>query len=133
LSDAYLIGVSSATSHSADVAALYYQSVAAVALGKAALADPNSAWLGVAIHFATSIAWGIGYVYATLQTPRIVARPLISGIAYGMVVYLTTQIVAVVANVFQPPDTARLVNGLIAYGILFGLPIAFVTRRSRAA
>jgi hypothetical protein len=132
LIDAYFIGVSFAASHSANVAT-YYQSVAAIAVGKLALVDPNSAWLGVVIHFALSIAWGIGYVYAALQTPPIAARPVVSGIAFGFIVYLTMQIVAVATNTFRPPDTALLVNGLIAYTAFFGLPIALITYRLRVA
>jgi uncharacterized membrane protein YagU involved in acid resistance len=132
LIDTYLIGISFATLHSANVAT-YYQSVAAIAVGKVALADPNSAWLGAVIHFALSIAWGIGYVYAALQTPAIAARPVISGVAFGFVVYLTMQIVAVATNTFRPPDTALLVNGLVAYMMFFGLPIALITYRARLA
>ena len=108
--------------------AVVYRYVAEVAIGKAALTNPNAIWLGAAIQFAIGIGWGIGYVYAASRTRTILERPIVSGMVFGLIVYLTMQIVAVAANAFHAPDTALLVNGLVANTLFFGLPIALVTR-----
>lgn len=132
LIDAYFIAFSLATTHAADIPGLY-QSVAVGTLGKGALTDPNAAWLGFVVHYAVSIAWGIAYVYAAAQSPQVAARPIVSGIFFGIVVYLMVQLLAIVANTFYLGDVDNYVNGFVAYTLFFGIPVALVARFSRGA
>ena len=132
LIDAYFIGFSLGTTHAANIAG-HYQSVAVGTLGKGALSDPNAAWLGFVIHYAVSIAWGIAYVYAATQSPQLSVRPIVSGIFFGIVVYLMVQLLAIVANTFYLGDIEENFNGFIAYTLFFGIPVALVARSSRIA
>jgi hypothetical protein len=132
LLDAYFICFSFATTHAANIAA-HYQAVAVGALGKGALTDPGAAWFGFAIHYGVSIAWGIAYVYAATQSPALASRPIVSGIFFGIVVYLMVQLLAIVANTFYLGDIDENLNGFVAYTLFFGIPVALATRFSRTA
>jgi hypothetical protein len=128
LIDGYLLVTVVAVAHRTTVAG-FYQFVASSAIGRAAYGEPNAVLLGIALHASVSLAWGLGFAYVASRTPQIVARPLTSGIVYGIVVMLAMQLVEVAANVYTLPDTFALVNSLVAHTIFFGIPIAYVVTR----
>jgi hypothetical protein len=128
LIDGYLLITVVAVAHRTTVAG-FYQFVASSAIGRAAYGEPNAVLLGIALHASVSLAWGLGFAYVASRTPQIVARPLTSGIVYGIVVMLAMQLVEVAANVYTLPDTFALVNSLVAHTIFFGIPIAYVVTR----
>ena len=49
--------------------------------------------LGVVMHFAVAIAWAFGYVYLVRTQPQLLSRPIVSGLGFGIVVYVFMQIV----------------------------------------
>jgi hypothetical protein len=111
-----------------------YTFIASGLVGKAAYAWPGIAWLGLFVHGLVSIGWGIGYAYAAVTTPQIASRPAVSGIVFGVVVYVTMQIVEALAGIWRAPTANEAFTDLVAHTIFFGLPVAFVvTRRLRAA
>lgn len=129
--DLFLIGAALLTTAGSPVAILIslWQFVAEWAVGKTALSSPSYAWLGGAVHFLVSMAWGIGFAYAARQRPQVVQQPLVSGIVYGVIVWIGTQLVLVAAGLFRPPSPPEAETELIAYCLFFGLPLAYTVAR----
>jgi len=125
LIDVYLLIVLVAIAHVVSVGG-FYQYVASSLIGRDAYADPNTAWLGLALHIVASLAWGIGYALLAAQTEQIRSRPIVSGTVFGIVVMLAMQLVEVAANIYTLPDTFGLVNALVAHIVFFGIPVAYV-------
>jgi hypothetical protein len=108
-----------------------WQFVASTAFGKGALADPAFAWAGLAIHLFVSTGWGIGYAYIAATRPSITARRLVSGIVYGIVVYVIMSIMLLADNNFTyPPTINAFLNAVVAHALFFGVPVAFIVGRS---
>jgi hypothetical protein len=126
--EAYLYLTVMLPSHTTLFAA--WQLIASAAIGKAAFDSPSYAWLGLVLHFGVSIGWAGGYAYFAQHQPFVNRRWVVSGICYGLVVYLFMQILLLGARapVFPPTPTAWL-NDLFAHAIFFGLPLAFVVAR----
>ena len=128
LIDAYLLVTLVAIAHRTTIGG-FYSFVAATALGKNAVDDPNAVGIGVALHVAVSVAWGVGYAYAAARTPQLRARPITSGIVFGVVVMLAMQLVEVAANTYALPDTYALANAFVAHTVFFGIPVAYVVTK----
>ena len=94
LIDAYLLITVVAIAHRTTVAG-FYEFVAASAIGKNAIGDASAIWLGVALHIAVSLGWGVGYAYTAARMPQLRVRPVTSGIVFGIVVMLAMQLVEV--------------------------------------
>lgn len=110
--------------------AAFWQWIASVALGKAALTSANYAWLGLLLHLAVSIGWAGGYAFLAAQRAFLNQRWLVSGLVYGLVVYVFMQLLLLGANSFQFPATPnQFINGIAATTVFFGLPVAFVVSR----
>ena len=94
----------------------------------------NSVALGVGIHYAIAFTWtGIFFVGA-LKFPAITRRPILSGIVFGVVVYLVMNfIVLPLTRVPHPPAAITVVsriNAVLALIVCIGLPISLMTRRT---
>jgi len=108
----------------------FYQAAAAGAIGKAAAySSPAFAWLGIAVYFITSVAWALAFAYLAQQRRQLIARPLVSGIAFGFVVWTITQIVLLGAGLFQTTTPSSLASSLLAYCLFFGIPVAYTNAR----
>lgn len=105
-----------------------WQYAASAALGKGALASPSSAWIGVALIFAGSIGWGIGYAYLAHTRTQINKQPLISGFIFGVVVYVVMQFVLFSVQALKVPDIMSVYLGVLGSTVFFGIPIAFAAR-----
>ncbi len=128
--DAYLLVTVVLVGHAATLEG-FYQFVASGAIGPAAYAEGSTgALLGLAVHVAVSLSWGVGYAYAAAQTPQVRSRPIVSGIAYGILVMLAMQLVEVAANIYKIPGPALWFNTLVAHTLFFGLPVALVVSRT---
>ena len=65
------------------------QVVASGALGEAAFSGGlPAAALGLALHFLLSFAWAGQFLIAVMRLPALTRRPLLSGIAFGIIVFL---------------------------------------------
>lgn len=83
--------------------------------------------LGAFLHYFISCTASAFYYGASALLPVLRARPVACGIAYGGAFYLLMTFVIVPFS--AAPGNATLTwNGLFAHTILFGLPIALVTR-----
>jgi len=132
LIDAYAFAAIYVMTGTLDVAR-EYQITASGLLGPSALASLGAVWIGVAVHFGLSIVWGLGYVYVAAQRPQLVERPVISGLVYGVVVYLLVLVFNLAANVTNSPEMSTLGNALVAHTLFFGIPIALIARAQRPA
>ena len=107
-----------------------WQFIASVAIGKVAFSSMSYAWLGLLIHFAVSIGWAGGYAYLASRRRFMNERWAISGLVYGIVVYMFMQIILLGANALKPPATPNdFLNAVVAHSVFFGLPVAFVVAR----
>jgi hypothetical protein len=118
--------------------AQFYQYIASGAVGPAAFGSTSYALLGVALHFAVSIMWGIGYAYATTTVSHLNMRPITSGAVFGFIVLMAMNLVEVGANIFRlPRNNFELFNLFISHMIFFGIPLAWIvasrTKRALAA
>jgi hypothetical protein len=91
------------------------------------------------MHFAISIVWGLIFAALALgPLPWLVRRPLLGGLAYGIVVMIAMTALLVIKHVGPPgpPDAVTLVKSLVAHTIFFGVPVALyvasVARKNRA-
>lgn len=95
-----------------------------------AFSNPAYAVLGLAVHFAVSIAWAAGYAYLAQQRPFMNRRWFVSGVIYGFVVYLFMQIVLIAsANFTWPTSLLAWLVPIVGHMVFFGLPVAFVSSR----
>jgi uncharacterized membrane protein YagU involved in acid resistance len=104
-----------------------WQFIASTALGKVAFTSTGYAWFGLLIHFIVSIAWAAGYGYLAVTQPGIAARPVISGLVYGFVVWGVMQMVLYSVQALHINTFADALLSIIGHTVFFGLPVALVT------
>jgi uncharacterized membrane protein YagU involved in acid resistance len=113
------------------------QLVASGLLGEAAYAGgAATALLGLAAHFSLSYLWAAIFVAAAVRQPRLVAKPVLAGAVFGVVVFLAMRLVVLTLSAFPHPVSFKpLAAGLdlLSHMFLFGLPIALAARRSLVA
>ncbi len=110
-----------------------WQWVASTAIGKAAFTSVSYAGLGLALHAVVSIGWAGGYAFFAQQRPIFNERWLVSGVMYGLFVYIFMQIILLVDGNFLYPHTPNdFINAVLAHAVFFGLPVAFVVSRMNA-
>jgi hypothetical protein len=122
--------------YSGMAAARLLQTVASGALGNAAFSGgiPTAA-LGLALHFALSYLWAAVFLLAVWVAPAVVYRPAVSGIAFGVVVFLAMRLVVLPLSAFPFPVTFKPLGGtldLMSHMFLFGVPIAVAASKTRA-
>jgi hypothetical protein len=110
------------------------QIVASGVLGKAAFdGGVPAAILGLAFHFVMSWLWAGAFVAMATIVPALTRRPVISGIAFGILVFLAMRLVVLPLSAFPYPVAFKPLAttlDLLSHTLLFGLPIAWGTRRA---
>ena len=110
------------------------QTVASGLLGMEAFSGgvPVAA-LGLALHFGMSFLWaGLFLVFASL-VPSLVRYPIVSGIAFGIAVFLAMRLLVLPLSAFPYPVTFKPLAttlDLLSHALLFGVPIAWAARRA---
>ncbi len=99
---------------------------AAVLLGPAGFASPAAVPIGVGVVFVVAIAWALGYAFLARSQPQLLARPLVSGAAFGLIVYTFTQLALLAAGLRYQFTGALLVQELVAHLVLYGIPVALI-------
>jgi hypothetical protein len=112
------------------------QTVASGLLGNAAFSGgiPTAA-SGLILHFLMSYLWAGIFVVAARRLPLLVRQPLLSGILFGVAVFLTMRLVVLPLSAFPYPVTFKPLAttlDLLSHTFLFGVPIAFAARRAYA-
>lgn len=91
----------------------------------------NTAAIGVASHFG--IALVVAALFSALATrmPALLRRPLVSGIALGVMTFLVMRLIVLPLSAFPFPVKMFTLGAgldLLSHMFLFGTPIAFVRR-----
>lgn len=82
----------------------------------------------VLLYFGACLAWGFGYVYLARTNPNLDRLPALSGIVFGVVVYVVVQLVLYSVNVMPAESAWQVALGMVATCLFFGLPVALVSR-----
>jgi hypothetical protein len=110
-----------------------WQWIASAAIGKAAFQSTAYAWVGLLVHFGVSIGWAAGYAYFAQVQRFVNDRWFVSGLGYGLVVYLFMLVLLLGAGAFVfPPTPTALINVVIAHMLFFGVPVSYVVARMNA-
>jgi hypothetical protein len=111
-----------------------WQWIASVAIGPAALTNASYAPLGIVVDLVAAVGWAGGYAYFAQRQPFVNTRWLISGLMYGLIVYLFTQVLLLGVHAFVwPPTPAAFANQIIALMLFFGVPVAGTVARMNPA
>jgi hypothetical protein len=129
LIDVFLFGMQLAGGTPAGKLAGNFVFIAAVLLGPAAYASPIAVPLGIVLHFCVAIGWALGYVYLVRTQPHLIARPWISGAAFGLMVYVFMQIILITAGLYHRGAPGVLFTQLIAHVVFYGMPVAVIVSR----
>lgn len=117
----------------ADVPALLVlQTVAAGLLGPASFnGGPETAMLGLALHFAIALTMAIAFYIGACQWPVLWKHPTEAGIAYGFFLYGVMNHVVVPLSAAPPPatDTVWVAFNVVVHVLFIGLPIALFVRQ----
>jgi hypothetical protein len=106
-----------------------YTYLAHVLAGPAA---DGAAWAvptGVATLIAASLLWSFGYLYAAEQQPQLFTRPFVSGLVFGVVVWVIMQLVLLPFGMFHPTGMVEFDREIFGLMFCFGLPLAFTAAR----
>jgi len=104
-----------------------FQAIASGVLGAAAAAGGSRIEaLGVALHFAMSLAWAALFATVAVCRPTTVRQPAIAAAAFGIVVFLCMRLIVLPLSAYPRPVTfqplATLMD-LLSHIFLFALPI----------
>lgn len=106
-----------------------------VILGLLLLAAGNGQHTGIvqlagflAFYMAVCIGWGVGYVYLAETRPQINRLFVLSGLTFGAVVYVVTQLALYGIAAEQTHTAQQVAFGIVATCVFFGLPIALAAR-----
>jgi hypothetical protein len=100
-----------------------------------AVAGPQAAtaaWAvpaGIAVLFACTILWAFGYLYAAQRQPQLLARPVISGLTFGVIVWFVMQALLIPIGRFQAPNIYTFDRDIVGFTLFFGIPLAYVAAR----
>ncbi|HKS72985.1 MAG TPA: hypothetical protein VJQ82_07280 [Terriglobales bacterium] len=90
--------------------------------------------LGAAIHYAIALTWTAIFYIASRQIAVLRERPVISGIAYGAVVYVVMNYVVLpltrVPPAKRPPTVAGRINAVAALLFCIGLTVSLLVKWS---
>jgi hypothetical protein len=98
--------------------------------------SPASQAVGLAVHFAIMTVMVTVYVLAARRIPALNRNWLISGLLYGFALWIVMYWIVMPLrwDTYQTPNELwPIVRQLISHCLLTGLPIAWITARSRRA
>jgi len=115
-----------------------FQYIASGLIGtRAFVLGTASVVLGVLFHYAIALGWTVIFYLASRKFAILLRRPVISGVVYGVVVYLFMNLVVLpLSGVPHPIKTATLasrINGVLAVVLFIGLTISLLIRRNTAS
>jgi len=98
----------------------------------------SSVILGIALHYAIALTWTAIFFMASRKFAILLRKPVISGVIYGLGVYLFMNLVVLpLSGVPHPIKAASLasrINGVLAVVLFIGLTISLLIRHeSRSA
>lgn len=106
--------------------------VASGPFGDRVLTQPAFALVGLLVHFGIMICMVSAFVLAALRLPILTARPLVSGVLYGLVLWFFMYWIVQPTrweNIQPPSALWPITNQLISHVLLVGIPIALIAAR----
>jgi hypothetical protein len=112
-----------------------------IAAGLVGVQSSQMGWmsvgLGVVIHYAIALAWTAIFYVAASKFIGLTRRPILSGLVYGVVVYVVMTFIVLPLSALPPRSAAvtlvNRVNAVLALMLCIGLPIALLVRRDSPA
>lgn len=91
----------------------------------------GGAILGLVVHFALMAVMVAVFMLAARAMPRLLDRPLVSGLIYGLITYVVLDLLVVPLRfpAAWPPSTLSIATQLFAHIALVGWPTAFIARK----
>jgi hypothetical protein len=99
----------------------------------------TSVGLGVLIHYAIALTWtAIFYIAATeLNFNVLLRRPILSGLLYGILVYVIMNFIVLPLSAVPPrlsaATIAARINAVLALMFCIGMPVALLVKRALEA
>ena len=89
------------------------------------------AFLGLAVHFTLMAIMVAVFMIAARARPRLLDRPVASGLIYGLLTYVILDLIIVPLRfpAAWPPSSLSITTQLFAHVVLVGLPTAFIARK----
>jgi hypothetical protein len=108
-----------------------------IASGLIGLRSIHMGWasvaLGVAIHYCIALSWAAIFYMASRRMGVLTRRPVISGLAFGGVVYVAMNYLVLpltlVPHVKAAKTPAALISNVLALLFCLGLPVALLVKR----
>ncbi len=109
-----------------------YEWIASSIVGRAAFANTDFVWLGIALHFCIAVAAATAYAYLG-QIAGLLGRPLVGGIIFGIILNGITDLTVYEMRMGALPTSPHDIGvGLAAHVVFFGIPVAwFLSRYER--
>ena len=91
----------------------------------------GGALLGLIVHFALMAIMAAVFAVVAREQPRLLDRPLLSGLIYGLATYVVMNwiVVPVRFDTSLPPSPLSIATQLFAHVALVGIPIAMIAAR----
>lgn len=113
--------------------------IAGGVLGKAALqGGPAVAWLGLFLQWGMSLLIAAIFVFAALRLRWLTARPVLAGLAYGVVVFVVMNYVVVYFSAwhrishFTPASFIENLLAMLVFGLIVSICARIFLRPKRA-
>jgi len=89
------------------------------------------ALLGFLVHFALMAIMATALMLIVRRRPQLLDKPILAGIAYGLVTYFAMNwlVVPLRFGTPLPPKTLSIATQLFAHIVLVGIPMALIARR----
>ena len=111
-----------------------FQAVAGGLLGRDAFQGGVPTFiLGLALHYVIATIIAAIYILVSRKLPVLVRRPVLCGLAYGVVAFFVMQYVVVPLSALGGGGKTALpvlINGIVGHALLVGLPSAWAARRA---
>ena len=90
------------------------------------------AFLGLIVHFALMAIMAAVFMLATQARPKLLDRPIIAGISYGIATYIVLDLIVVPLRFHRPlpPSALSIVTQLFAHVVLVGIVFALIAARA---
>lgn len=98
---------------------------ARIIVGPGTPVETGSATLVAFVALLVAIGWGIGFAFVARSQPQLIARPITSGIGFGVIIFFFMQLVFVAVNAFVQPGPNNAVIALFGCSVFFGVPVAW--------
>ncbi len=93
-----------------------------------AFSNPSAPLVGTVIFYAIALLWGLGYAYVASTEPQLMNRPLVSGAAFGITVFVVMQIVELNVKIWTW-NLPNILGSIVGHILCFGIPVAYIVAR----